>query len=166
MRCSPFFTLIFRSSSVPNSMLLRSFTDFAPTLHRLWYGGRAKDQRTCIGGTLRKNRRICLELSLPLLVKLVGIYEVMPDAVETAYNGGDRIEEYKSHPDDENRVFLAESLTCSYGRTLDRGNIFAFVLAFRLGLCWLLPTLADSPSESELDHTAYGTYGCKSEENA
>ena len=34
-----------RSSSVPNSMFLRSLTDFAPTLHRLWYGGRAKKER-------------------------------------------------------------------------------------------------------------------------
>ena len=34
-----FPSLILRFSSVPNSMLLRSLTDFAPTLHRLWYGG-------------------------------------------------------------------------------------------------------------------------------
>ena len=25
-------------------MINRTFTDFAPTLHRLWYGGRAKDE--------------------------------------------------------------------------------------------------------------------------
>ncbi len=115
MSCSPFFTLIFRSSSVPNSMFLRSFTDFAPTLHRLWYGGRAKDQRIYIGGTLRKNRRIYVGLSLSLLVKLVGIYEIMPDAIESTNNGGDRIEEYQSHPDDEYGIFLTESLTCCYG---------------------------------------------------
>ena len=118
MRCSPFFyvdpSFFLRFSSVPNSMILRSFTDFAPTLHRLWYGGRAKEQRTYMGGTLRKNRRIRLELSLSLLVKLVGIYEIMPDAIETADNGGDRIKEYQSHPDDENGIFLTECLTCCY----------------------------------------------------
>jgi len=103
-----------RSSSVPNSMILRSFTDFAPTLHRLWYGGRAKEQRTYMGGTLRKNRRIYVGLSLSLLVKLVGIYEIMPDAIESTDNGGDWIEEYQSHPDDEYGIFLAECLTCRY----------------------------------------------------
>ena len=103
-----------RSSSVPNSMILRFFTDFAPTLHRLWYGGRAKEQRTLMGGTLRKNRRIYVELSLPLLVKLVGIYEVMPDAVESADNGCDWIKENQSHPDDEYGIFLTECLTCCY----------------------------------------------------
>ena len=90
----------------------------------------------------------------------------MPDAIETTNNGGDRIEEYKSHPDDENGVLLTESLTCCYGRTLYWINILALVLAFRLWLCWLLPTLSDSPSEGELNHTAYGTYGCKSNEDA
>ena len=109
-----FPSLILRFSSVPNSMLLRSFTDFAPTLHRLWYGGRAKEHRTCIGGTLWKNRRIYVELSLSLLVKLVGIYKVMPDAIESADNGGDWIEEYQSHPDDEDGIFLSECLTCRY----------------------------------------------------
>lgn len=39
-----------RFSSTPNSKLLRFPTDFAPTLHRLWYGGRAKDQRRNKGG--------------------------------------------------------------------------------------------------------------------
>ena len=114
MRCSPFFTLIFRFSSVPNSMILRSFTDFAPTLHRLWYGGRAKEQRTYIEGALGKNRRIYVELSLSLLVKLVGIYKIMPDAIESADNGGNGIKEYQSHPDDENGILLAECLTCRY----------------------------------------------------
>ena len=27
------------------------FTDFAPTLHRLWYGGRTKEERRINGGT-------------------------------------------------------------------------------------------------------------------
>ena len=63
---------------------------------------------------MRKNRRICLELSLPLLVKLVGIYEIMPDAVESTDNGGYWIKENQSHPDDEDGVLLAESLTCRY----------------------------------------------------
>ena len=54
----------------------------------------------------------------------------MPDAIETAYNGGDRIEEYKSHPDDEDGVLLTESLTCCYGRTLYWINILALVLTF------------------------------------
>ena len=103
-----------RSSSVPNSMILRSYTDFAPTLHRLWYGGRAKDQRIYIGGTLRKNRRIYVGLSLSLLVKLVGIYEIMPDAIESTDNGGYWIKENQSHPDDENGIFLTECLTCRY----------------------------------------------------
>ena len=44
---------LFRQKAIPplflltkigaNSMKRRSFTDFAPTLHRLWYGGSAKD---------------------------------------------------------------------------------------------------------------------------
>ena len=111
-------------------------------------------------------RRMCVRLSLPFLVKLVGIYKVVPDAIETAYNGGDRIEEYKSHPDDEDGILLAESLTCCYGRTLYWVNIFAFVLTFRLRFGGLLPTLADCSSERELYYAAYGTYGCKSEEDA
>ena len=83
-----------------------------------------------MGGTLRKNRRIYFGLSLSLLVKLVGIYEIMPDTVESADNGGDRIEEYKSHPDDEDGVLLAECLTSRYCRTLYWGNILTLVLAF------------------------------------
>ena len=75
-------------------------------------------------------RRMCVRLSLPFLVKLVGIYEVVPDAIETAYDGCDRIEEYKSHPDDEDGILLAESLTCRYGRTLYWINIFSLVLTF------------------------------------
>ena len=54
----------------------------------------------------------------------------MPDAIETADNGCDRIEEYKSHPDDEDGVLLSECLTCSYGRTLYWVNILTLVLAF------------------------------------
>ena len=75
-------------------------------------------------------RRMCVRLSLPFLVKLVGIYKVVPDAVETAYNGGDRIKEYQSHPDDEDGVLLAECLTSRYCRTLYWGNILTLVLAF------------------------------------
>ena len=105
-------------------------------------------------------------LPFSLLVKLVGIYKVVPDAIESTYNGSDRIEEYKSHPDDEDGIFLTESLTSRYCRTLYWVNIFAFVLTFRLRLGWLLPTLSYSPSERELYYAAYGTYGCKSEENA
>ena len=75
-------------------------------------------------------RRMCVRLSLPFLVKLVGIYKVVPDAVETACNGGDRIEEYKSHPDDEDGILLAECLTSRYCRTLYWGNILTLVLAF------------------------------------
>ena len=71
-----------------------------------------------------------VRLSLSLLVKLGGIYEVVPNAVETAYNGGDGIEEYKSHPYDEDGILLAESLTCRYCRTLYWVNIFALVLTF------------------------------------
>ena len=103
-----------RSSSVPNSMLLRSFTDFAPTLHRLWYGGRAKEERTYIGGTLGEIRRMCVRLSFPFLVKLVGIYEIVPDAIESTDNGCYWIKENQSHPDDENGIFLTECLTCRY----------------------------------------------------
>ena len=58
----------FRYSSQPNSMILRSPTDFAPTLHRLWYGGRAeeerrrsegeaKEKRTCNGGITKVGKR-------------------------------------------------------------------------------------------------------------
>ena len=67
-----------------------------------------------MGGTLRKNRRIYVGLSLSLLVKLVGIYEIMPDAVESADNGGDWIKENQSHPDDKDGIFLSECLTCRY----------------------------------------------------
>ena len=75
-------------------------------------------------------RRMHVRLSLSLLVKLVGIYKVVPDAIETANNGGDGVEEYKSHPDDEDGVLLTECLTCRYCRTLYWVNIFALVLTF------------------------------------
>ena len=38
------------SKLAEDPMINRTFTDFAPTLHRLWYGGRAKVQRTYVGG--------------------------------------------------------------------------------------------------------------------
>ena len=75
-------------------------------------------------------RRMCVRLSLPFLVKLVRVYEIMPDAIESADNGGDGIKEDQSHPDDENGILLAECLTCSYGRTLYWVNILTLVLAF------------------------------------
>ena len=43
--CLFFDTLYLRSSSVPNSMFLRSLTDFAPTLHRLCTDFGTEDHR-------------------------------------------------------------------------------------------------------------------------
>ena len=39
----------------------RFFTDFPPTLHRLWYGGRAKEERT-YSGTTREGYRIITDI--------------------------------------------------------------------------------------------------------
>ena len=41
-------------------------------------------------------------------IKLGGVDEVVPDAVEAPYEGCDRGEESVSHPDGEDRVFLTE----------------------------------------------------------
>ena len=58
-----------------------------------------------------KTQRILLLSRFPHLVQLVGIHRVVPNGVETAHNGGNRIEEHLSHPDDEHRVLLPEGLT-------------------------------------------------------
>ena len=43
----------------------RSSTDFAPTLHRLWYGGRAKEERKKNGSkTLSKRKNWLMKVNL------------------------------------------------------------------------------------------------------
>lgn len=64
------------------------------------------------------NDQLRLRICFFLLIQLPRIDDIMPDAVEASYYGGDGIEEDESHPDDEDCVFLSESLSCRDGAAL------------------------------------------------
>ena len=65
-----------------------------------------------------ENNQPRLSLRFFLLIQLPRIDDIMPDAVETSHYGGDGIEEDETHPDDEDCVFLSESLSCRDGAAL------------------------------------------------
>lgn len=58
-------------------------------------------------------------------VKLVGVYYVVPDAVEAAYYRSDGGEEGVSHPDGEYGVLLSECLTGGYGVVVSVADLSA-----------------------------------------
>ena len=50
--CSSYVTLMFLLTKLDEALILNGIiTDFAPTLHRLWYGGETKEERTTIEET-------------------------------------------------------------------------------------------------------------------
>ena len=57
---------------------------------------------------------IDIDLSASILgtIKLPGVVEIVPDAVEAADDGGFRGHECIAEPDGEDRVLLAERLSC------------------------------------------------------
>lgn len=78
-------------------------------------------------------------------IKLGGVDEVVPDAVEASYEGCDRGEECVSHPDGEHRVFLTERLAGGDG--------------IAVAMTYVAP-------DCELHHTAYQRYGYEAELDA
>ena len=75
MKQNVFFVLrlILLCFSVSNSMFLLSLTDFAPTLHRLWYGGTTEDHRKIKGGIYREKWwKKDIKKNTPLVSRLVG----------------------------------------------------------------------------------------------
>ena len=67
--CSSYVTLMFLLTKLDEALILNGIiTDFAPTLHRLWYGGETKEERTTIEETpylichntkVQKNPKMC-----------------------------------------------------------------------------------------------------------
>ena len=50
--CGSYVTLMFLLTKLDEALILNGIiTDFAPTLHRLWYGGETKEERTTIEET-------------------------------------------------------------------------------------------------------------------
>ena len=98
---------------------------------------------------MRPERADMILIGLGMAIKLPGIVEVMPDAVEAADNGSLGGHEGIPHPNGKDRVLLAEGLTGS-----DLANFLAPLFSLRAVASRTVPA-AYKPPGGELEDTAY-----------